>query len=176
MSVRGRAWRFGDNVNTDLIYPNRYFKARYAPGEMGTHLLSGADPDFPSKVRRGDIIVGGRNFGCGSSREEAAGAMREVGVGALLAPSVGRLFMRNCINLGVPVLTVPGIDEHVAEGDELEVDLRGARVRNLTSAYETTMAAIAQELIDLLEKGGLIEYTRRQLALRRATVDERRRR
>jgi 3-isopropylmalate/(R)-2-methylmalate dehydratase small subunit len=128
--------------------------------------MSGADPDFPSKVQRGDIIVGGRNFGCGSSREEAAGAMKEAGVGALLAPSFGRIFMRNCINLGVPVLTVPGIDEHVAAGDELDVDLTNGRVRNLASGYETTLPPIAPELIDLLKNGGLIEYTRRQLALR----------
>ncbi len=171
MKTRGKAWCFGVNVNTDLIYPNRYFKPRYVPGEIGSHIMSGADPDFSSKVHRGDVIVGGRNFGCGSSREEAAGGLKEVGIGALLAPSFGRIFMRNCINLGVPVLPVPAIDEHVTNGDELEVDLATGRVRNLTNGYETTVPRIAPELIDLLENGGLVEYTRRRLRARRAPVD-----
>ena len=105
MKIRGAAWKFGDNINTDLIFPNHFFKPAYEPGEMGAALLRGADPDFPSKFRAGDIIVAGRNFGCGSSREEAAGAMKEAGVGAIVASSFGRLFMRNCINLGVPVAT-----------------------------------------------------------------------
>ncbi len=171
MKTRGKAWCFGVNVNTDLIFPNRYFKPRYVPGEMGSHIMSGADPDFSSKVHRGDVIVGGRNFGCGSSREEAAGGLKEVGIGALLAPSFGRIFMRNCINLGVPVLPVPAIDEHVVNGDELEIDLTNGRVRNLTNGYETAVPRIAPELIDLLENGGLVEYTRRRLVLRRTAVD-----
>lgn len=167
MSIRGRVWRFGAHVNTDLIFPSKYFKPRYATGEMASHVMSGADPEFPAKVRPGDIIVGGRNFGCGSSREEAAASMREAGVGALVAPSFGRIFMRNCINLGVPVAVCPGIDDHVTEGDELEIDFESGRLRNVTTGYEVGLPAMAEELLLLLRAGGLIEYTRRALAARR---------
>lgn len=164
MKIHGKVWRFGANINTDLIYPNHYFKPRYEVGEMGQHVMSGADPDFPSKVALGDIIVGERNFGCGSSREEAAGCMREAGIGALCAPSFGRLFMRNCINLGVPVIVCPGIEKNVSEGDILEVDLSRGRIHNLTTGYKSTVPSMAPELLKLLQDGGLIEYTRRELA------------
>lgn len=168
MKITGKVWRFGANVNTDLIFPNRYFKPKYAPGEMGSHVMSGADPDFPSKVRPGDVIVGSRNFGCGSSREEAAGSLREAGIGALLAPSFGRIFMRNCVGLGVPAIPCAGIDEHASEGDEIEIDLSAGRLRNLTNGYETVIAPLAPELLRLLTDGGLQEYTSRELARRRA--------
>src|SRR5262249_13009018 len=118
---------------TGLILPTPFFKPSYEPGEMGRALLRGADPDFPSKLRHGDIIVGGRNFGCGSSREEAAGAMKEAGVGAIVASTFGRLFMRNCINLGVPVVVSEGIGEHTSEGDRLELDLAGGLIVNHTN-------------------------------------------
>jgi len=172
MRVHGKVWRFGSNINTDLIFPGRYFKPRYTPGEIGSHIMAGVDADFPSKVQEGDIIVGGPNFGCGSSREEAAVAMREAGIGALVAPSFGRLFMRNCINLGVPVVPCPGIDQHVEEGHELEVDLATGSIRNLTTGYEAHIPPMAPELLKLLSEGGLIEYTRRELRARRAAVRE----
>lgn len=170
MKIVGNAWRFGKNINTDLIFPNRYFKPSYAPGEMGSHVMSGADPAFPEKVKRGDVIVGSSNFGCGSSREEAAGSIREAGIGAVVAPSFGRIFMRNCINLGVPVVPCPGIDEHVSEGDTVEVDLTAGTVRNVTTGYSATVAPIAPELLKLLSEGGIVEYTRRELAARRAAA------
>ena len=94
MYIKGRAWTFGRNVNTDLIFPKIWFRPTYAPGEMASHLMVGIDEDFPKKVDRGDIIVGGQNFGCGSSREEAAAAMKEAGIAAVVAPSFGRLFTR----------------------------------------------------------------------------------
>jgi 3-isopropylmalate/(R)-2-methylmalate dehydratase small subunit len=168
MSLRGKVWRFGAHINTDLIFPNKYFKPHYVTGEMASHVMSGADPDFPGKVRKGDIIVGGRNFGCGSSREEAAASMREAGIGAVVAPSFGRIFMRNCINVGVPAVVCAGIDEHVKEGDELEIDFESERLRNVTTAYEARIPTIAPQLLDLLRAGGLVEYTRRALAAKAA--------
>ncbi len=164
MKVRGKAWCFGKNINTDLIFPNRYFKPRYASGEMGSLIMSGADPDFPNKVSKGDIIVGGANFGCGSSREEAAASMYEAGIGALIAPSFGRIFMRNCINLGVPVIPCPEIAERVSEGDEVEVDLGEGLIRNITTGHEVRFPAIPAEMLDLLQGGGLAAYTRRRHA------------
>jgi 3-isopropylmalate/(R)-2-methylmalate dehydratase small subunit len=168
VKIDGTAWTFGDNINTDLIFPNHYFKPAYAPGEMGQVLLTGADPDFPAKVGRGDVIVGGRNFGCGSSREEAAGAMKEAGVGAIVATSFGRLFFRNCINLGVPVVTSVGIGDQVKAGDRLRIDLVEGTIEDQTNGYSTRFPAIAPELLSLLQEGGLHEYTVKELARRGA--------
>src|SRR5262249_42865997 len=168
MLIKGKTWVFGRNVNTDLIFPKIWFRPSYQPGEMASHLMTGFDPEFPKKVRLGDIIVGGLNFGCGSSREEAAGAMKEAGVAAVLAPTFGRLFTRNCINLGLPAIAVVGIDEQVATGDELSVDLSASALRNLRSGFTTRLAPMAPESLRLLEDGGIIGYTRRILAERRA--------
>ena len=168
MSLVGRARKFGENINTDLIFPKRYFKPSYEPGEMASHLMTGADPDFPDTVIKGDIIVGGPNFGCGSSREEAPGSMKEAGIAAVLAPTFGRIFLRNCVNLGVPAVYCPGIDENVKEGDELDVDLVEGRVVNRVNGFEARIVPLAPELLKLISDGGIAEYTRRVLAERKA--------
>jgi 3-isopropylmalate/(R)-2-methylmalate dehydratase small subunit len=168
--IRGRTWRFGRNVNTDLIYPKVWFRPTYEPGEMASHLMVGIDEDFPKKVDRGDIIVGGRNFGCGSSREEAAAAMTEAGIAAVVAPSFGRLFTRNAINLGLPIVTSPRIDERIAQGDEIEIDLENGMLRNLRSGYETRLPPMAAESLKLIADGGIANYTRRVLEQRRAAA------
>ena len=163
MRIVGCAWTFGENINTDMIFPKLYFKPSYEPGEMASHLMAGVDPDFSAKVKRGDIIVGGPNFGCGSSREEAAGAMREAGVAAVLAPSFGRIFLRNCMNLGVPAVYCLGIDREVREGDELDIDLEAGRVLNRSNGFQARLLPIAPELLKLLSEGGIAEYTRKAL-------------
>jgi 3-isopropylmalate dehydratase small subunit len=168
MHIQGKAWTFGRNVNTDLIYPKTWFRPTYEPGEMASHLMVGIDEEFPNKVTRGDIIVGGLNFGCGSSREEAAAAMKEAGVGAVVAPSFGRLFTRNCINVGLPVIVSPGIDEQVKPGDVLEIDLAHGTLRNTRSGYEARLPPMATESLQLIADGGIANYTRRVLAQRRA--------
>jgi 3-isopropylmalate/(R)-2-methylmalate dehydratase small subunit len=165
--IKGRAWTFGRNVNTDLIYPKMWFRPTYAPGEMASHLMVGIDEEFPKKVRRGDVIVGGQNFGCGSSREEAAASMKEAGIGAVIAPSFGRLFTRNCINVGLPVVVSPGIDERVTQGDEIEIDLAQGFIRNLKSGYEARLPPMAAESLRLIQDGGIANYTRRVLQERR---------
>ena len=167
MHIKGRAWTFGRNVNTDLIYPKTWFRPTYEPGEVASHLMVGVDEDFPNKVKRGDVIVGGQNFGCGSSREEAAAAMKEAGIGAVVAPSFGRLFLRNCINVGMPVVTSPGIDAEVTAGDEIEVDLANGKIRNLRSGYEARLPPMAPESLQLIMDGGIANYTRRVLNERR---------
>lgn len=167
MQVEGNVWKFGENINTDLIFPKTHFRAQYGPGEMASHLMSGLDESFAAKVRPGDIIVGGKNFGCGSSREEAAAAMREAGIGAVVAPGFGRLFTRNCINHGLPVVAVPGIDQHISEGDRVAVDLTKRCLRNLTTGYEVELPQMAPELLRLIEDGGIADYTRRLLAARK---------
>ena len=176
MYIKGHTWTFGRNVNTDLIYPKTWFRPAYEPGEMASHLMVGIDEEFPKKVKRGDVIVGGQNFGCGSSREEAAAAMKEAGIGAVLAPSFGRLFTRNCINVGLPVVVSPGIDEQIKQGDEIEIDLAKGYVRNLRSGFEARLPPMAPESLKLIEDGGIANYTRRVLEERRkaarATRDE----
>lgn len=167
MHIEGRTWIFGRNINTDLIYPKMYFRPTYEPGEMASHLMVGIDEDFPRKVRRGDIIVGGQNFGCGSSREEAAAAMKEAGIAAVVAPSFGRLFTRNCINVGLPVITSPRIDEQINEGDEIAIDLDLGRIQNLRSGYEARLPPMAAESLQMITDGGIANYTRRVLEERR---------
>lgn len=170
MLIRGRTWTFGRNVNTDLIYPKIWFRPTYEPGEMASHLMVGVDEDFPKKVDRGDIIVGGQNFGCGSSREEAAAAMTEAGIAAVVAPSFGRLFTRNAINVGLPIVTSPRIDERIAQGDEIEIDLENGMLRNLRSGYRTRLPPMAAESLKLIADGGIANYTRRVLEQRRAAA------
>jgi 3-isopropylmalate/(R)-2-methylmalate dehydratase small subunit len=165
--IKGRAWVFGRNVNTDLIYPKMWFRPTYEPGEMASHLMVGIDESFPEKVRRGDIIVGGLNFGCGSSREEAAASMKEAGIGAVVAPSFGRLYTRNCINVGLPVVASPDIDAHITEGDEIEIDLAQGFIRNLRTGYEARLPPMAPESLKLIQDGGIANYTRRVLEQRR---------
>ena len=168
MHIKGRAWTFGRNVNTDLIFPKIWFRPTYEPGEMASHLMVGIDEAFPQKVARGDLIVGGANFGCGSSREEAAGSMKEAGIGAVIADSFGRLFTRNCINAGLPAVASSGIREHVSTGDELELDLDAGRLRNLRTGYVAQLPRMAPESLQLIRDGGIVAYTARILAERLA--------
>lgn len=168
MQISGSVWVFGENVNTDLIFPKMWFRPTYEPGEMSSHLMSGIDAAFAGKVRRGDIIVGGANFGCGSSREEAAAAMKEAGLAAVVAPSFGRLFTRNCINVGLPVVTSEKIDEQIVEGDVLEIDLGGGIARVVRTGYVGRVPPMAAESLKLIEDGGIANYTRRVLEQRRA--------
>jgi len=167
MKFQGKAWTFGRNVNTDLIFPKIWFRPTYAPGEMASHLMVGIDEDFPRKVARGDIIVGGRNFGCGSSREEAAAAMKEAGVAAVVAPSFGRLFTRNAINVGLPIVSLAGIDEQIQQGDMIEINLSEGWIRNRRSGFEARLPPMAPESLKLIEEGGIANYTRRVLEQRR---------
>ena len=167
MKFQGKAWTFWRNVNTDLIFPKVWFRPTYAPGEMASHLMVGIDEDFPRKVARGDIIVGGQNFGCGSSREEAAAAMKEAGVAAVVAPSFGRLFTRNAINVGLPIVSLAGLDEQIQQGDMIEINLSEGWIRNRRSGFEARLPPMAPESLKLIEEGGIANYTRRVLEQRR---------
>jgi 3-isopropylmalate/(R)-2-methylmalate dehydratase small subunit len=167
MKFQGKAWTFGRNVNTDLIFPKVWFRPTYAPGEMASHLMVGIDEDFPRKVARGDIIVGGPNFGCGSSREEAAAAMKDAGLAAVVAPSFGRLFTRNAINVGLPIVSLAGIDEQIQQGDMIEINLSEGWIRNRRSGFEARLPPMAPESLKLIEEGGIANYTRRVLEQRR---------
>ena len=162
MKVSGKAWKFGDDVNTDLIVPGKYLEL-VDPHEMAKHAMEGIDPDFPGKVSEGDVVVGGSNFGCGSSREHAAIALKYVGVGAVVAESFARIFYRNAINLGLPALECPGISEAVSEGDSLEIDLTGGKVVNATTGKELDFVPLPDFMVEVLDEGGLVTYIRNHL-------------
>jgi 3-isopropylmalate/(R)-2-methylmalate dehydratase small subunit len=160
--IVGKAWKYGDDVNTDLIVPGKYLEL-VDPEEMALHAMEGIDPEFPQKITKGDIVVGGANFGCGSSREHAPLALKYAGVGAVIAESFARIFYRNAINVGLPALECPGIIDAVEEGDQLEVDITGGKVRNLSKNVELEFVPLPGFMVDVLGEGGLVTYIKNHL-------------
>ncbi len=159
MILRGRVWKFGDNVSTDHITPGRYFHLRSNIEELAKHIMEDADPNFMNKFRPGDLIAAGRNFGCGSSREHAPLALKVAGVSAVLAKSFARIFFRNAINVGLPVLIVD--TDGINEGDYLEVDLLRGIVRDVTKNLELRAKPLPDFTLKILECGGLVEYIKK---------------
>jgi 3-isopropylmalate/(R)-2-methylmalate dehydratase small subunit len=162
IKIGGKAWKYGDDVNTDLIVPGKYLEL-VDPEEMALHAMEGIDPEFPEKITRGDIVVGGVNFGCGSSREHAPLALKYAEVGAVIAESFARIFYRNAINVGLPALECPGIIEAVEEGDQLEVDITEGKVRNLSKNVELNFVSLPGFMIEVLGEGGLVTYIKNHL-------------
>ncbi len=154
--IKGKAHKFGDNISTDLITPGRYAHLRSNLPELAKHVMEDADPGFVAKVKPGDLIVAGKNFGLGSSREHAALVIKLAGISAVLAKSVARIFFRNAINQGLPVLICD--TEKINDGDELEVDLKAGRIRNLTSNTELVFGKIPEVMLNIMHEGGLIPY------------------
>ncbi len=157
--LRGRAWKFGDNISTDHIIPGRYYHLRSNLPELAKHVMEDADPEFTKKFKRGDFIIAGRNFGMGSSREHAALALKIAGVSAVIAKSFARIFYRNAINVGLPLL-IANTDE-INSGDELEVDLAEGVIRNLTKGIEIKAKPLPDFMIKILKEGGLIEFVKK---------------
>ncbi|MEM1797604.1 MAG: 3-isopropylmalate dehydratase small subunit [Candidatus Jordarchaeales archaeon] len=162
MKVRCRVWKFGDNIDTDVVIPGRYLTLR-DPDEMASHAMEVIRPEFAKMVKPGDIIVAGRNFGCGSSREEAAFVLKRLGVGAVVAESFARIFFRNAINLGLPVVECKGVSEAVNEGDEVEVDLEKGVLRNVTRNVELSCTVLPEFLMEFIKSGGAIEALKKKL-------------
>lgn len=162
MTIRGRVWKFGADVDTDAIIPARYLNTS-DPAELAKHCMEDADPTFPAKVRPGDIIVAGKNFGCGSSREHAPIAIKAAGVAAVVASSFARIFYRNAFNIGLPIFESPEAAERIEEGDEIEIDLNSGVIRNLTRNEEYRATAIPPFMQELLAAGGLINYVRKKV-------------
>ena len=161
--IKGRAYVFGDNLDTDQIYPGQFLELVEAR-DIGQHAMEGADPDFAQVFQPGEIIVGGTNFGCGSSREHAAIALQAVGAGVILAESFARIFYRNAINLGLPLLVSPKISSQVSSGDTLIVDLEKGVVQNLGTGVELRAEPMSAYVFDILESGGIKPLVRKQLA------------
>ncbi len=156
MVLKGKAWKFGDNVSTDHIAPGRYFHLRTNLPELAKHVLEDANPDFASRMQTGDFIVAGRNFGLGSSREHAPRIIRLAGAGAVLAQSFARIFFRNSINVGLPVLELD--TSGIRQGDKLEVDLDGGVVKNTSTGKTTAFQPLPPVMVKILADGGIVEH------------------
>jgi len=157
--LRGKVFKFGDNISTDHIVPGRLLHLRSNLPELAKHVLEDADPTFAQRVKKGDFVVGGKNFGLGSSREHAPLIIKMSGVSAILAKSVARIFFRNAINLGLPVLICD--TDNINDGDELEVDLKSGKITNLTNGTELHSSAMPEIMLRILNEGGLIAYIKK---------------
>jgi len=157
--MQGKAWKFKDNIDTDLIIPARYLNT-HDPIELAKHCMEDADPAFAGKVSKGDFIVAGENFGCGSSREHAPVAIKAAGVSAVIAKSFARIFFRNAINIGLPILEIKGTDE-IKEGDILDIDLKSGTIKNITSGKTFKAEPFPPFMQKLIDAGGLINYVKK---------------
>jgi len=157
--MKGKCWKFGDHVDTDQIIPARYLNSSDAK-ELAAHCMEDADPTFPAKVRDGDIIVAGENFGCGSSREHAPICIKHAGVACVIAKSFARIFFRNAINTGLPILECPEAAEKIAEGDEVEVDIAAGTINHLRAGKTFNTPPFPKELRDIIAAGGLMNYVK----------------
>jgi 3-isopropylmalate/(R)-2-methylmalate dehydratase small subunit len=162
MKVTGPAIKFGKNIDTDVILPGKYL-VLVDPYDLAKHALEGLDPDFSGKAKKGVIIVGGKNFGCGSSREQAPLALKYSGVKCIIAESFARIFFRNAINIGLPVIGCKGISAAVEDSDKLTVDFEAGRVQNLSKGKSFQVAKLPPFILEILSDGGLIENLRRKM-------------
>jgi len=154
--LTGRAFKFGDSISTDYIIPGRFAHLRSNLPELAKHVMEDADPTFAARVKPGDFIVAGTNFGLGSSREHAPLVIKMAGVSAILAKSVARIFFRNAINLGLPVLLCQ--TDSINDGDELEVDLKAGTIRDMTNGNQLKFSPIPEIMLHILDEGGLLPY------------------
>lgn len=159
--MTGRVWVLGEDVDTDVIYPGKYLPI-LDPEEMAKHSMEGLDPDFPNKLKKGDIIVAGMGFGCGSSREQAATCLKMSGVAVIVAGSFARIFFRNAINLGLPVIQADLTDK-ISTGDTITIEIEAGRIEY--PGGELTFAQLDPSVMELLEAGGLIPAVRAKLGL-----------
>jgi 3-isopropylmalate/(R)-2-methylmalate dehydratase small subunit len=160
MRNRGRAWKFGDDVNTDIIIAGKYKLSITDMDELSKHAMEAARPEFAGKVQKGDFVVAGRNFGCGSSREQAPLVLQHLGIATVVAKSFARIFYRNAINIGLPVVECERADE-IQEGDFLEVDLARGQVKNLTKSQTYNVKPLPPQLHMILSEGGLVRYVKK---------------
>ncbi len=161
--LKGKAFKFGDNISTDHIVPGRLLHLRSNLAELAKHVLEDADPTFAERVAHGDFIVAGKNFGLGSSREHAPLVIKISGVGVVLAKSVARIFFRNAINVGLPVLICD--TDKINDGDQLEINLETGEINNLTKNVQLNFNRIPEVMLRILDEGGLIPYIKKYKSL-----------
>jgi len=160
---RGKIWKFGHNIDTDLIIPARYLNT-FNPEELAQHCMEDADPEFAGKISPGDIILAGENFGCGSSREHAPVSIRAAGVSCVVASSFARIFFRNAINIGLPVLDARGVWEESETGDEMEIAPEEGTINNLSRGKVFKAAPFPEFIKEIIDAGGLIPWVGKRLA------------
>jgi 3-isopropylmalate/(R)-2-methylmalate dehydratase small subunit len=161
--IIGRVWKYGDDVNTDVIFPGKYTYSIFDRKEMAQHALEDLDPEFIQNVQPGDIVVAGKNWGCGSSREQAVICLKEAGVGAIVARSFARIYFRNCINEGLPIVTCDAVDS-VEQGEEIRIDFEAGVVT--TPRQEYTFPPLAPSVMEILNAGGLVPHVKQKLGLK----------
>jgi len=161
MKIRGRVWKYGDDVNTDVIFPGKYTYTISEPSEMAEHALEDLDPEFAGNVSEGDIIAAGKNWGCGSSREQAVICLVAAGVGAVVVRSCARIYYRNAINNGLPVFVSEKAAEALEEGETAEIDLENGLL--YTSGQEIALPQFPESVLKIMEAGGLLPYVRERL-------------
>jgi 3-isopropylmalate/(R)-2-methylmalate dehydratase small subunit len=157
MKLAGKVWRFGNDIDTDLIIPARYLNTS-DPSELAQHCMEDADSQFPARVKAGDIIVADKNFGCGSSREHAPIAIKAAGVSCVVAKSFARIFYRNAINIGLPILECIEAVDATAAGDEITVDLDSGKIKNMRTGEEFSAVPFPPFMQSIMAEGGLINY------------------
>ena len=157
MKLTGKAWKFGDDVNTDEIIPARYLNVSDA-FELATHCMEDIDPDFMKKMSKGDIIVADKNFGCGSSREHAPLAIKTAGISCVIAKNFARIFYRNSINIGLPILECAEAASKISEGDQIEIDLSSGTIVNLTKKETYKGQPFPEFMQKIISAGGLMNY------------------
>ncbi len=162
MKLTGKAWKFGDNVNTDVILPGRHLSTT-DPKELARHCLEDLDPTFTSQVQPGDIIVAGKNFGCGSSREHAPLCLRAAGVSCVIAQSFARIFFRNAINLGLPILECPEAARAIQAGHRIEVELSTGQITDRDTGHTFQAKPYPEFMLKIINAGGLVPYTMKQM-------------
>ena len=160
--LRGLAWCFGNNIDTDQIIPARYCNT-FDPVKLADHAMEGANPDFAQRVAPGDIIVAGRNFGCGSSREAAPLALKAAGVGAVVAHSFGRLFFRNAVNIGLYISICRAACESVESGEELVIDTSASHIHSVTTGRAYRCEPLPEYVQEIVDSGGMVNYVRSRL-------------
>jgi 3-isopropylmalate/(R)-2-methylmalate dehydratase small subunit len=160
-TIRGRVWKYGDDVNTDVIFPGKYTYTIDDPEQMVEHALEDLDQRFAGEVKPNDIIVAGKNWGCGSSREQAVTCLKESGVGAIIAKSFARIYYRNCLNAALPALISPEAVEAIEDGEEVSIDFTSGSITCRSGSFN--FPSIPKTVIGIFEAGGLVPYTRKQL-------------
>jgi 3-isopropylmalate dehydratase small subunit len=157
MNLKGNAWKFGNDIDTDVIIPARYLNTS-DPKELASHCMEDADPDFSNKISAGDVMVAGKNFGCGSSREHAPIAIKEVGISCVIAKTFARIFYRNAFNIGLPIFESSEAAEDIDEGDQVVVDIELGEIRNVTKNKVYKATQVPPFMQQIISAGGLINY------------------
>jgi len=160
--IKGRIWKYGDAVNTDVIFPGKYTYTISDPAEAAQHALEDLDPNFVRQVQPDDIIVAGSNWGCGSSREQAVTCLKACGIGAIVAKSFARIYYRNCLNSALPAIVCPEVSDLVTSGSEMEIDLAQGQIR--TGGLEFRFPPLPDTVMSIFRAGGLVPFTRERLA------------